>query len=463
MNNKSGLSVAIIGGGFCGVMTLVQLVKQSAKPVNITLFNSVTPHARGTAFSTYSSEHLLNVAAGNMSAFPETKNHFVIWLKSLTEYSSLSLEEISKLYVPRNFYGDYLESILEQCLQTLPNHVNCELIMAEVSSIKAGENNYFITRTDGKTLEADKVVLATGNHLPRSPFKEDHPLTNSGFYFENPWIRASVNNLSEDKPVLIIGTGLTMVDVVLGLREQNFKGKIIAVSPKGFHILPHRPHLPYTDILDEIKPPYKLLDLFKIFRKHIRKVKSENKSGETVVDALRSKTQEVWHALDHNDRKRFMTHVRHLWGVARHRLPADVYARIQTMIGEGSLEILAGRISNAVINNTTVEITFKTRKDQSIKVFEVLRVINCTGPEADPSKFRSRLFKEMLNDGLVQIDDMSLGIKADEHGRIMDANGNTTGKLFALGSLLRGTLWETTAVPELRTQAAGIAELILKK
>ncbi len=462
MSASPALSVVIIRGGFSGCMTLLQLARKAEKKVHITLFYNTRPLIRGLAFQTYSDQHLLNVAARNMSAFPEQPEHFVLWLKKREEFSLMDTEAIGKLYLPRNLFGSYLDEILNNTLEQLSPHISYELIRNEVTSVEVDGDSFLVRSADGTVVRADKVVLASGNQRPSPPFKGAHPFLDSSLYFPDPWTEASVSDMKSDEPVLIIGTGLTMVDVVLGLLEKNFTGKIIAISPKGFHILPHRPNTPYTDILQEIKAPYDLGKLFHIFRAHVRRVKAENRSGETVVDALRSKTQEVWQGLSPDDRKRFMVHLRHLWGVARHRLPAGVHELMQQLILKGKLEILAGRITNAELHSGFATVHYKSRKDQESKTLVAQRIINCTGPEADPSKFDSPLFRQLLIDKIITVDDMHLGIKATADGVIYGAGNETSTNIFALGSLLRGTLWETTAVPELRVQAEKSAALILK-
>ena len=461
MKTDTPLSIAIIGGGFCGSMTLVHLARKAKTKIHISLFHKSAPLIRGTAFSTYSESHLLNVAAKNMSAFPNMPNHFVEWLHAKAEYSSSAQEEISKLFVPRNQYGEYLEEIWKLSVNDLQPHVTCSFVNTEIISVASNERRYELTALDGHVFSADKIVLASGNQLPRPPLSDNDPFLHSPIYFPNPWSEDCVKELKENESVLIIGTGLTMVDVVIGLLENNFKGKILSVSPKGFHILPHRPNEPYTDILQEIKPPYELLNLFRIFRKHIHLVRAAKRSGETVVDALRSKTQEVWQGLSLQDRKKFMTHVRHLWGVARHRLPSSVFASMQGLIKSGRLEILAGRILDIRQEKDVAKVSIQNRKDSTVSSIQVQRIINCTGPESDPARFNSNLYSQMLKDGIICTDDMHLGIKAKSDGCIIDPAGNINENILAVGSLLRGTLWETTAVPELRIQTENIASKLL--
>jgi len=253
------------------------------------------------------------------------------------------------------------------------------------------------------------------------------------------------------------------VDVVLGLTEKQFKGKIIALSPNGYNILAHKKHYPQRNILDELAPPFDLTNLFRLFYKHVRDARLRGESGETVVDAVRSHTQVIWQQLSLEDKKRFMVHVRHLWGVARHRLPSEIHKQIQEMIAQNNLQVLAGRIIDVTVslNNLIAEISL--RGGNKIQTLKVQRIINCTGPMTDISKFQGQLYANLLAKKIIRPDEMKLGIDATADGRIIDQVGNESKSIFTLGSLLKGKLWESTAIPELRKQAEIVAHLLLSE
>ncbi len=153
-----------------------------------------------------------------------------------------------------------------------------------------------------------------------------------------------------------------MVDNVLSLLDEGFNGKIYAISTKGFFPLSHKKRKPYTDILEELHPPYDIAGLYKIFRKHIKYVLANGITGEAVVDAVRPRTQEIWLSLSLKDKVRFMSHIRHLWGVARHRLPKDIFEQMQALISKGRLEIIAGRLQELKEEDGKINVVFKEKK-----------------------------------------------------------------------------------------------------
>lgn len=457
------LHVAIIGGGFCGVMTLIHLLKTARSPLHITLVHHTDLLAKGIAYDTYSDEHVLNVEARNMSAFPDEPDHFVNWCKQSDLCSSYPKEQLPFLYLPRNIYGKYLSQVYHDALLHIPNQVNLYFTHAEATDMQKEGDHYRIFCSDGTSVLAHKVVIATGNHLPGHSALNDKTIVSNPKYFPNPWTENAVLGLDGSAPVFIIGTGLTMVDVVIGLQEKKFSNKIYALSPKGFNILAHRPHHPQREILDELAPPYELEKLVQLFRKYVRKALKHGESGETVVDAVRSKTQEIWQSLDLKDKQRFMSHVRHLWGVARHRLPGHIHNQVQDLIKEGRLEIIAGRILEVYDENNQLVIKIKRRKSQTEETLRVARVINCTGPQTDIRKFDSQLFKNLLKKEIISPDDMYLGVHATSEGQIIQKDNTPSSQLFVLGSLLKGKLWESTAVPELRKQSKNLAAILLSE
>ncbi len=461
MKSDSGISVVIAGGGFCGLMTLVNLIKKSSHKINITLINKGYPLARGVAFHSYSELHLLNVEARNMSAFADQPEHFVEWCRSYNEVGTHA-DDIPTTYFPRNLYGKYLLDIFNSSISDLDPNIKVNLVDDEMSDIEKNEESFIVYTSQGKKIQADKIVLATGNCEPGPPVLNNPEFIKSKKYFSNPWSEQAVLNLKNNDDVLIIGSGLTMADVIIGLREKDFTGKIISLSPHGFNILPHRKSTPQRYILDELNPPYTLENLFRLFYKHIRQARKHGQSGETVVDAIRAKTQEIWQNISHDDKKKFMTHLRHIWGVARHRLPSKIHSQIQQMIQDKKLEIIAGRIKNINDCENGIEVIAQRRKDQSELVIKVARIINCTGPQTDIRKQNSALYNSLLKKGMIRPDEMNLGIDANSEFQVIEANNNTCESIYAIGSLLKGKLWESTAVPELRSQASRLADALVK-
>lgn len=459
--------IGIIGGGFTGTMTAAQLVKQATEPCEIVLINENETLNKGIAFNPYSGKHLLNVIAAKMSAYPDQPDHFLDWVMRKDDFREMDRTLIANAFLPRRLYGSYLCSIWEETKKSAATKkIRLTVVDSFVSDLDVSSDTVSLTLDNGSELNVDYCVIATGNQMPRNPGIKNMGFYNSPNYFRNPWMVDSVKDLHDYLPVLIIGNGLTMVDTVLGLSEQGFKREIYSISPNGFNILPHRHNgLMYSKLTEEITGDLSLFDLVKLINKHIKTVRAYGVSAEPVIDSLRPHTQKIWQWLSETEKALFMARLRHLWGVARHRIPLHSHDKIQQLRIDGRLHINSGKIINIEESKDFIEVVYFDRKDHEMKTIKVSRVINCTGPETDLMKLEQNFLKSCCLKGILKQDRFKLGIIANtESFQIIDANnGQPHANLFTLGSNLKGELWESTAVNELRTQAEKLAEKLIKR
>ncbi|MEP7265605.1 MAG: FAD/NAD(P)-binding protein [Bacteroidota bacterium] len=455
-------SIVIVGGGFCGFMTAYHLLKNTVTPLNITLINSGYGVAKGIAYGTGSEKFLLNVPAAKMSAIPSQPDQFVNWLHQKHPFNLVDKVILGKMFVPRREYGNYLQSLCDEINQDSSHHTFT--IIDDFADDLITDSINTVVCKSGKKIQADIVVLATGNETPGNPPIEDESFYNSPSYFNNPWNEDSFRTIDPAKNVLIVGNGLTMVDTVLGLHEQRCTGTIYSLSPHGFNILPHRhAGLVYTKLLEEIEEPLTLNSLFTLFNKHVRILRHFGLSAEPIVDSVRPLVQEIWKKMKIEERRRFLTHIRHLWGVARHRLPLHIYDFMQNLRLQNKLIVQKGKLLSIKESSDGIMITYLDVKTQSKNNITVGRVINCTGPSLDISKSRNPFIKNLVEKGILCPDDLHLGINTDLNGNIIQRNGTVNRSLYTLGGNLRGLLWESTAVPELRVQAVNLAGLIVQQ
>lgn len=458
-------TITIIGAGFSGLMTAIHLIISKRKDIEIVVVSPQECFTKGIAYNTYSKHYLLNVVVGKMSCFPEHPEHFLEWLSQKEPYHQLDKNLLATVFAPRELYGKYLE---ETWHNTVKNYKpdNLKIIHQKVSDISylPEKQQYLFFTTDNQSFTTDYIVLATGNELPKNPTILNHHFFKNNHYFQNPWAYESVEGVEKLESILLIGNGLTMVDAVLGLQENNFQGKIYSLSPNGFQILPHRHNgVPYHQMLPEIQPPYSITKLFSIFRKHITFVRQFGISAEPVIDSVRSISQKIWQELSLFDKQIFIRHARHLWGVARHRLPTYIHDKIQDLQRNQYLQILKGKLLNLEEESPQkIKVSYWDRKKKKENYIWVNRVINCTGPNTDISQSNNLLIQNLYQKKIIQTDDLKLGIRTDIHGTIYQDNNEINHRFFTLGSLLKGILWESTAVPELRVQAKNLAQFMLE-
>lgn len=454
--------IVIIGAGFCGTMVAVNLVETTECPLKITIIDKKNNFNKGVAYNAYSATHLLNVTTGKMSAFQKKPDHFLDWVMKRQEFKHQERLVVSNSFMPRMLYGAYLKDIWDR-----------SLLMAKSKNIEIAQIHDFATALDidpkkitislesKKSITASKCVLATGNQLPANPKINNPDCYKSRKYYQNPWDIETVMNNPSNRAVLIIGNGLTMVDTVFGLLESGFKGQIHAISPNGFNLLPHEHSgATYTKLQEELTGSLPLSRLVSLANKHIKGAKRYGHTAPWVIDAFRPFAQKLWKNLSVSEKHLFMARLRHLWNVARHRIPQQSHDKIRQLQIDGQLSVKSGRIIDLKETEKGIDVSYFDKQENKTKALHVFRIINCTGPESDLMKIDG-LFKKCISRGMMQQDALKLGISADTSTfQVKKADGNIHDNLFTLGSNLKGELWESTAVNELRAQAEQLSEMI---
>lgn len=450
-------TIVIIGGGFSGTLVATHLMKKSVnEPLQIVLLERAPKFARGFAYSTNSPLHLLNVPAGKMSAFPNDTEHFLRWVQNR------DLHITANTFVPRMLYGEYLETVLHEAEVNKSPQVSFKRLNDEAVSIDTNQDSKKakIILESGIEIPADKIVLAVGNYLPRNPNVKQNSFYKSKRYIRDPWSANALSMISPDDPILLIGTGLTMIDKAVELKCRGHRGLIYAVSRHGLVPQPHKSDIKHVDInfnFDNVT----VKNLFHEVRKQIKFAIENGSDWRFVFDSLRPNVQRLWNSLSNEEKKRFFRHVRPYWDIHRHRMPQEVSKVISSLIESKQLIIHKGRIKDYEEAEEGVNVFLQKSKNQS-EVLKVAKVVNCTGSELDFCQIQDPLVVDLLEKGLIAPDKLSLGLEADSTGALKDKDGNITEMLYTLGPPRKGQLWETTAVPEIREQAYQLANELLK-
>jgi uncharacterized NAD(P)/FAD-binding protein YdhS len=439
------IKIGIVGAGFAGTSLLAALNQITTSPLEIFLFEKTGHFGTGIAYSTKSPFHLLNVRANDMSALESESSHFVDWLTQ-SELAKSYLDDSQPLgnqFAPRFLYGNYLQEMLTALKAS--DKLKVTLIPTEVINIIPGDSHYtLITATE--SIAVDQVVLALGNSLPAAPAFPVSPQ----HYIANPWQYEAIKKIPAQDTVILVGSGLTMVDSVLSLYHQKHQGKIIALSRHG--LLP-RPHGKIKSTYAFTPPfPQRLSQLVKLLR-----AAAKDNEWQAVINAFRQYIPQIWGNLSKNDKKRFLRHGMTLWNIHRHRVPAPVNELLNQLQRSGQLEVISGRV---VAFNDGI-FTFTRRGSGKINSLPAQWLINCMGPSLGLNQKTNPLAQALVQLGLAQWDANNLGFNVTPWGALLDAQGKAASTLYTLGSPAKGAIWESTAAPEIRKQSLALAKLLV--
>ena len=426
----------IVGGGAAGVLLARQLCRSTEH--SVVLVDPAHRPGAGPAYGQADAWHLLNSPAATMSADPDEPGHFMAWADAAG--SPISAGD----FAPRPLYGRYLRAILADTVDT----GRLRIVRGTVAAI-GGDDRLTAYLDGGAELTASDVIIAIGNPAVDTviPGLVGHPR-----YIPDPWRPGAFDDIA-DGPVLLIGTGLTAVDVALSLTLLRPRVSVDAVSRHG--LLP-RSHRSADEVATvQTRAPAPDPSVARQFAA-IRRSVTHTGDWRAVMDGLRPHVDSLWQGLDPAAQRRFIEHGARYWEVHRHRMAPQVARRVDRLQADGRLVVSADRV--VAVDSTRdagIGVAFARARSR-----DYAAVVNCTGPARLPAG-ANRLVTGLLGDGVARVGPHDLGLDVDERGRLIDRHGRTHRRLWVVGAMRRGRLWETTAVPEIRRQAQEVAAAII--
>ncbi len=454
-------TVAIVGGGVSGTFVAVQLLRLARAPLEIALIDRGGRFGRGVAFGTASELHLLNVRAGSMSALPDDPDHFVRWLNGPRGDGPVPGAGPED-FLPRSVYGAYVAAALDEAERAAIPGVTLRRIAGEAVAARPSRGGVSIVLADGGEIAAAHAVLALGNRPPSSPEVPGLSRLAPPLYVSDPWTPGALEALAADGPVLLLGTGLTMADVALVLAERGITGPLHAISRRGKLPRSHAPLPP--EPLPPVAPgeTLGLRDLVRRVRKFRgREASASPRIGGPSWTASGRGPRDCGRAFPRLERRRFLRHVRPYWDTARHRIAPDVARRLEELLRSGTLRPRAARLVRVEADADGARVWLRRRGAVADECLLVTAIVNCTGPHEVYAGTVSPLVDELLRSGAARPGPLGFGLDAGPDGLLIGADGVRSTVLSTLGPPRKGSLWETLAVPEIRSQARDLALAIL--
>jgi uncharacterized NAD(P)/FAD-binding protein YdhS len=428
------------------VLLVCALARQAGQGLAIVIIGRNAEPGRGIAYATRSPNHLLNVPAGRMSADINRPDQFVQWLAG----RGIGAEKWPQSFVPRMLYGDYLTELLNTTLKANPE-LDVRVVQGNVQSLMR-KNLGWIVSHDGGTMNADLVALATGNDLP-SPIASRFASKVAAHISDDPWMEHEV---AQDRDVLLLGSGLTAVDVAISLRDRGHRGNIHLLSRRG--LLPRAHVEPVATTALQRPFPATVRGLLRSMRDRLGPDPAAAQ-WQGLMDAMRPHWPEIWQSFPPAEKRRFLHHGATLWNVHRHRLAPMIGEFLQQGLSD-NIRLLKGRLAGLALAKDGLAATIAQNRHKI--VLPVSHVINCTGPNSDPEKTHDRLIENLVASRLARGAEASIGLDVDGKNRVRDAAGVAQPSLLAMGALTRGHWWEITAIPEIARQAQVMSGAIME-
>jgi uncharacterized NAD(P)/FAD-binding protein YdhS len=454
--------VAVVGGGASGTLTAFYLLREAAAarvPLRIALIDRDGRHGLGQAYATSNAAHLLNSRAERMSAVAGDPGHLARWAAE----RGIAHDG----FLPRADYGRYLCELLADAERAAWPTATVARITSDVVALTQGGLHRPLRlhlAADGR-VDADVAVLATGNRPPAPPC----PVPDSPRYVGDPWQPGALDGIADGSPVVVLGTGLTMLDVAISATSAHRGTVVHAVSRHALLPREHRcPPVAVAGLRPAASGPGILArgpgghggqgapaGLPALIRSVRAAAADAPDDWQSVIDSLRPHVAGMWQALTPRDKRLFLRSVARYWEVHRHRVPPATAGRIAQLRTEGRLSVHRGRV--VAVTEVPGGLSVRIEEDGRTADIAAGRLINATGPAADVTNTADPLLRGLLDAGLATPDPLRLGFRASAGGGLLDVSGRPSATLFTLGPPLRGQLYETTAVPEIRDQAAALA------
>jgi uncharacterized NAD(P)/FAD-binding protein YdhS len=450
--------VVVVGGGFSGVMVAINIAQRAASPLRVAVIERKDELGRGVAFAATPRDAILNVPAVAMGAFPDQPDDFLNWLRSLLPKSAAQIDP--KAYYPRQLYGAYVGSLMSDA-ERAGHDITC--LSANIVDYARTAAGVALLAQDGRCVAVGaQVVLALGGPPPADIMDGMGPLRDHPRYVRDPWVFLKRHDFDACGEIVIVGSGLTALDVIAAFAKTGYANKLVAVSRGGRFPQSHEP--PPDVLFNPIPPgaqPATIREIFALVRAAVRRAADTGHDWRAVIDGLRPEIQRLWIGLSLAERRRYLRHVRAIYDPHRHRAPASVLRIKDDLTAAGQLRTIAGRIVGLTAAADAIDVTILGRNDQQFTTIAAAQIINCGGPGNNYASGREPLIARLLQNGDVAPDPSGMGVRALANGRLIDGTGAPQRDLYTIGWPMRGVLLESTAVRELRGQARILAEELI--
>ena len=458
MHAPASPRICIVGGGFSGAVTAVQLARKLTGPAIIDIIEPRPMLGGGVAYSATDPSHRINVPAAKMVVFGEDPLHFDRWLQAsgALALDPAALRPDGAPFPQRQLFGRYLAALVEEARHARPG-IEIYHRLTRATAIEAEGAGFLVDLADGQTLRAGAVVLAVSHPAPAVPPALREPLAQGAPIIADPWTPGAMDDIPAAGSVLVVGTGLTMADAIATLERRCHRGPILAISRRGLLSRGHPPGQPDGwSHFATAPPPATALALSRETRHQVRVASARHLPWQVVFDDIRANAPRLWGTLPLAEKRRLIRHLRPFWDVHRFRVSPQAEAAVASLRLRGQLTIATASLAGAAWNGTTLSVRLKPRGGTEA-THAVQAVINTTGPAHGAIIDTNPALASLAAQGLLRMDPTGLGLDVDARDRAIGAGGQVSENLFIAGPLARGRVGELMGLPQVSQHAEAVA------
>jgi uncharacterized NAD(P)/FAD-binding protein YdhS len=458
MTEARAFDVAVVGGGFAGAAFAYHLARLQPG-ASVAVFEPRNFIGGGLAYDDPDPAHRINVPATRMSLIPGDDGHFARWLEgsSAGQDDPDIIGRDGFLYPRRAVFGRYVAAHIDPLIASgRVTHVK-----ERVQSLTHAHDQWSISTGAEELFRARIVVLATTHPAPEAPTALAH-VGGDPRVIGDTLAPGALAGIARDERVVVLGTGLTMADVVASLDRQGHRGSIIAISRRGLRSRGHSTIAsePFGDFSN---PAPKASQFLKAIRQTLREAAALGLSWHPVIDAVRAQAQVFWGKLSVQDQSRIVRHLRVYWDVHRFRIAPQVEDVLNRRTAAGSLRVIAASVVEAIPGTNHIDVVVRHRRQEAFETFRADRVIVTTGPAHHNILSTQPYLAALKAVGRIRADHLGLGLAIDGESRALDARGTTADEtLFVAGPLARGRFGELMGLPQVAEHALNVAERVLR-
>ncbi|WP_416898544.1 MAG: FAD/NAD(P)-binding protein [Minwuia sp.] len=459
--------IVIAGGGYSGAAAAIRLANSATAPLEITV---VEPRARagcGTAYDVSDPAVRLNVEDSLMVVDREDIGKFARWLdESGTRAADPDgVTDEGEFFAQRQAFGRFMAAAFAEAQKENRSLSAIRHYCDGVSALVPAGSGYRVQLGKGGAMEADLVILACGNERPASlPVLSEAFRRHSG-YAADPWGPGTLDAIGPGERVLLVGSGLTAVDMIASLTLRGHTGRIDSVSRRG--LLPRqqgefpgvaellrRIAAPVPALVEKHGRPSSVLEVLRWIRADMREDAARGVGWREGFDSIRDAARHIWPHLPVEEKRRFFRHLKPWYDCHRFRVAPQINRIVRTRLDDGSLTVSAARIVDAAAGEQGLTVTLQDRGQAEVRKAVYDRVINCTGPNPDPARSGIGFLREAMQSGLLAGDPSGVGLAVNDRYETLAPDGSANPALIAIGPMTKGRFGESVAVPQITLQLA---------